>query len=158
MVVEEQPDLQIKDSKPIIQLDPLRVIYSFADNEEPQTMEIKYLHKLSSKIIQMLLISLKCSTNHLDKLAIEDVKGALKLKIEEETALDTYRVSAHPKRLKIKGRTQTLCPKFSAIGSIKNLTYLQVLLEGLEGPVNSLEQEAYDLVQARIQEIKARSC
>ena len=57
--------------------------------------------------------------NHLDKLTIEDVKVSLKLNIEEETALDTYRVSEHPKRLKIKGRTQTLCPKFSAIGRYK---------------------------------------
>ena len=66
------------------------------------------------------------------------LKLLLKLKIEEETALNTYRVSAHPKRLKIKGRTQTLYSRFSTIGSIKNLTYVQVLLEGLEGLVNSL--------------------
>ena len=51
MVVKEHPDLQIKDSKPIIQLDPLRVIYYFVDNKEPQTMEIQDLHKLSSKTI-----------------------------------------------------------------------------------------------------------
>ena len=121
LVVEEQPNLQIKDFEPIIHLDPLRVTYSFVDNEEPQTMELKDFHRLSSKTIQRLLIFLMCSTNHLDKLAIEDVKVALKLNIKEETALDTYRVNAHPKRLKIKGKTQTLCPKFSAIGSIKIL-------------------------------------
>ena len=46
-------------------------------------MEIKDLHMLSSKKIHRLLISLKCSTNHLNKLVIEDVKVALKLKIEE---------------------------------------------------------------------------
>ena len=120
-------------------------------------MEIKDLHMLSSKTIQMLLISIKYSTKHLDKLGIEDVKVALKLKIEEETALNTYRVSAYPKRLKIKGRIQTLCPRFSAIRSIKNLTYLQVLLKGLEGLVNSLEHEAYNLVQAMIQEIEVKA-
>ena len=156
MVVDEQPELQVKDSEPITLLDPLRVTYSFALNEEPQTMEIKDLHMLSSKKIHRLLISLKCSTNHLDKLVIEDVKVALKLKIEEETALDTSRVMAHPKRMRIKGRTQTLCPKFSAIGKAKNLSYLRILLEGLEGPVNCLEQEAYDLVHARIQVIEAK--
>ena len=65
-------------------------------------MEIKDLHMLSSKKIHSLLISLKCSTNHLEKLVIEDVKFVLKLKIEEETALDTSRVMAHPKRMRIE--------------------------------------------------------
>ena len=154
MVIDEQRELQVKDSEPVTLLDPLRVTYSFSLNEEPQTMEIKYLHMLSSKKIHRLLISLKCSTNHLDKLVIEDVKGALQLKIEQETALDTSRVMEHPKRMRIKGGTQTLCLKFSAIGRVKNLSYLRILLEGLEGPVNYLEQEAYDLVQERIQVIE----
>ena len=86
---------------------------------------------LSSKKIHTLLISLKCSTNHLDKLVIEDVKVALKLKVEEETALDTSRVMAHPKRMRIKGRTQTLCTKFSEIGKVKNISYLRIILDGL---------------------------
>ena len=62
---------------------------------------------------------------------------------------------AHPKRMRIKGRTQTLCPNFSLIGKAKNLSYLRILLDGLEGPINYIEQEAYDLVQERIQVIEA---
>ena len=63
----------------------------------------------------------------------------------------------HTKRMRIKGRTQTLCSKFSAIGKVKNLSYLRILLEGLLGPVNCLEQEAYDLLQAKIQVIEAEA-
>ena len=47
MVVEEHPELQVKDSKPIILLDPLRVTYSFSlPMKNLKLMEIKDLHML----------------------------------------------------------------------------------------------------------------
>ena len=37
---------------------------------------------------------------------------------------------------------------------MQNLSYLRIVLDGLEEPTNSLEQEAYDLVSKRIADLE----
>ena len=82
MVVEEHPESSNKRfNEPIIQLDPLRVIYSFAlQRRNLKLWRLKIFISYQQRQIQMLLISLKCSTNYIEKLAIEDVKVALEVK------------------------------------------------------------------------------
>ena len=143
---------QLQSSRKVF-LNPLRVIYTTPNNVE-MTLEVSKLHAHKSKFIEGVLGQLKMSTNYLDKLALNQVTCALELKIREETALDTHRVMNHPKRFVVKGNTQTLRHRFKDVSKIQNLSYLRIVLNGLEKPTNSLEQEAYDLVSKRIVDLE----
>ena len=143
-ITEEQLQISMK-----VFINPLRVIYTTPNNVE-MTLKVSKLHAHKSKFIEGVLGQLKTLTNYLDNLALNQVTCALELKIREEIVMDTQRVMNHPKRFVVKGNTQTLRHRFKKVSKMQNLSYMRIVLDGLEEPTNSLEQETYDLVSKRI--------
>ena len=96
---------------------------------------------------------LKKSTNRLDKVGLKEVQNALKRKRAQETELDTGRVKGNLKMIRVFGHSQYVFLKFSDINSVTSIDHLKMFLKGLDSPTNSLEQQAIDLLKARLEEL-----
>ena len=108
---------------------------------------------LSSDQIQELFVLLKKSMNRLDKVGLKDVHDALKRKHAQETELDTSRVKGYPQMIRVFGHSQYVFLKFSDINQVTSIGHLKMFLKGLDAPTNSLEQQAVDLLKARLEEL-----
>ena len=111
------------------------------------------LQTLSSDQIHELFVLLKKSTNRLDKVGLKEIHDALKWKRSKETELDTSRVKANPKMIRVFGHSQCVFLKFSDINQVTNIGHLKMFLKGFDAPTNSLEQQAVDLLKERFEEL-----
>ena len=55
--------------------------------------------------------------------------------------------------IRVFGHSQYVFLKFSDINQVTNIGHLKMFLKGLDAPTNSLEQQAVDLLKARIEEL-----
>ena len=144
-------DLTEEDSEAITLTEPLR--FKVANITGMEMLSGSDLQLLSSDQIQELFVLLKKSTNRLDKVGLKDVQNALKQKRAQETELDTGRVKGNPKMIRVFGHSQYVFLKFSDINQVTSIGHLKMFLKGLDAPTNSLEQQAVDLLKARLEEL-----
>ena len=144
-------DLTEEDSEAITLTEPLR--FKVTNITGMEMLSGSDLQLLSSDQIQELFVLLKKSTNRLDKVGLKDVHNALKRKRAQETELDTGRVKGNPKMIRVFGHSQYVFLKFSDINQVTSIGHLKMFLKGLDPPTNSLEQQAVDLLKARLEEL-----
>ena len=144
-------DLTEEDSEAITLTEPLR--FKVVNITGIEMLSGSDLQLLSSDQIQELFVLLKKSTNRLDKVGLKDVQNALKQKRAQETELDTGRVKGNPKMIRVFGHSQYVFLKFSDISQVTSIGHLKMFLKGLDAPTNSLEQQAVDLLKARLEEL-----
>ena len=95
-----------KDTEVITLTEPLRFKFKMANNTGMEIVNGSHIQMLSSDHVQELFLHLKKSMNRIDILGLRDVHEALRQKCAKETELDTNRVRANPKKIKVFGHSQ----------------------------------------------------
>ena len=115
-------------------------------------VSIESLKENNSEAIFRVLSMIKRSTFKADKLYLEEIERIFKNKLNEEAVNDTSRVQGFPKRITVYMFSKKASLDFEGIKTINSTAYLTEVLKKLDdpAPVNALEVEARDLVEARL--------
>ncbi|KAL8119136.1 hypothetical protein AgCh_016589 [Apium graveolens] len=134
--------------------------------------EVLYAYRLNDKMIRdtekdmraitreyhetQALTDVKLSTYKDDKVALIPIIKILDEVMEEESINDTRRVRGHPKKITVFVMSRKSSLLFDLVPKCSKVKYLEIMLHELNNPppVNALEIEARDFVQARLNEMK----
>ena len=112
------------------------------------------LRELRSTRIESLFVQLKMSRNRSDKVALIEVRDALKMRRNEETKINTKRVTAFPRVMTVFGYTSHVSLRFRDVRLVTSMGYLRMFINGMANPENELEAEALDLVSERMKKLQ----
>ena len=151
--VPNTEDLIEKDTKAITLTEPLRFKFKMAFKTQAKLVNVCDLQKFTSEQIQRLFLVTKKSTHHIDKAELRDVCEAFKQKRAKEMELDTRRVKFNLKMINIFGHSRYVSLRVKDINQVTNISHLTMFPKGLDATTNALEQQAMDLLKARIEEL-----
>ena len=156
----EIPPIEAADDEPKVTCRhglPHRFVYRKSNGEEG-TGSFRQLEKASASIIRKILLMIKWTTNKSDKLALNMLQEMYNRQAELEASLDTQRVKNNPKRIVVYLGVKNISLLFKDIQESVNVTYLENVLKKFEDPnptpENALEQEAVDLLKARLKQLR----